>query len=932
MRKALPLIFPVLAFSVNLTAQTAFTSHPELLPYATHSGNCMAVTDMNGDGKDDIAVLDNSSFLKVLYQNMDGTFAGHDAGSMGVNQWGMAVADLNNDGQKDAFSGGNGDGQHYLQTQPAIAATNGTVDFADMFMQNISIGDINNDGWLDVFGCHDNAAPNIWLNDGQGNLVLSDIIDFTTTPASDMSGNYGSVFTDVDNDGDLDLYIAHCRQGVNDPDDPRRWNRLFINDGNNNYTDEIDSHGLTDHYQSWAVDFGDWDNDGDLDLVVVNHDHIMQFFQNDGTGNFTEISDNGLNIVGFLLQCHFEDFDNDGFLDLLVTGGSQYYLKGNGDGTFTPLTGAFPNSPVMHGFAIGDLNNDGFMDVWANYGSGYITPTGEADRLWLNDGNTNHWLNVRLRGVESNRDGVGARVTITPATGTQIREVRAGESYGLTNTAMCHFGLGTNTEVSSLTVHWPSGQVDTYSNLQADQDLTLIEGECIAPHVAIASDGDSFLCPSGDVLTLTATGGDNYTWDSGETTAFISVDSPGYHTVTVDAGSACSASASAFVVVTPNIVPSIEADGDLAICAYDSLTLTSSAADNYLWSTGATTSSITVHQAGSYTVTVDAACPGITSPPISVEVLPTTPGPTATDVSIPAAGSALLTAQGDSILWYANEEGGTPIGTGSSWNTPAISTNTTYWCAEAAPAYNDTIHGGMATPTANAPVEGDPQYFPIFECYSPFLLKSVLVHAQFAGTRTVGLVNWPSGTTIFSANYNLPAGDSRIELDLDISPGTYGLRMFGSDIGMTYENVSGTYPYPLGDVGAIISTTNGGSGATAYFEIFYDWEVVKTTYGCESLRTPVHVSIGPDAIGESEAAQLVRVYPVPAKEALNIDLSSLTGSVRLDILDIAGRTMARYGKVAGGLITMPLNSLAPGEYQLRVQGLNTVIVRRFVVQ
>jgi hypothetical protein len=205
-------------------------------------------------------------------------------------------------------------------------------------------------------------------------------------------------------------------------------------------------------------------------------------------------------------------------------------------------------------------------------------------------------------------------------------------------------------------------------------------------------------------------------------------------------------------------------------------------------------------------------------------------------------------------------EGGEPVGEGNDWTTPWITENTTYWCADAAPAELDTIHGGMPGPSPEPGEEGDPSYYPIFECWSPFVLKSVLVHALFPGNRMVGLVEWPGGTTILSGNFYLPAGNSRIELNWPVTPGSYGLRMFGSNIGMTYEDVSGTYPYPLGNVGAIVSTTNGGSGATAYYEIFYDWEVVATQYGCESLRTPVNVTIGP--VGVPDGGGQARNPPV----------------------------------------------------------------------
>ena len=105
--------------------------------------------------------------------------------------------------------------------------------------------DVNNDGWLDIFGCDDVHISDIWGNDGTGSFTDNDgWIDLATAVPSDNSGNYGSVFTDYDCDGDLDLYIAKCRQGVNDPNDPRRINVMYQNDGNNNFTEVADAIGL----------------------------------------------------------------------------------------------------------------------------------------------------------------------------------------------------------------------------------------------------------------------------------------------------------------------------------------------------------------------------------------------------------------------------------------------------------------------------------------------------------------------------------------------------------------------------------------------------------------------------------------------------------------------------------------------------------------
>lgn len=933
--------YPTLALAAGLctlgaVAQPVFTNSPELLPFTTNSGNCMAVTDLNGDGLDDIAVLDSSRYLRILYQNIDGHFQGYNIGRLSTaDQWGMAVADMDNDGHKDVFTGGNGDGQHYRRITAPGVATAGTVQTHGMFMQNISIGDIDNDGMLDVFGCHDTGEPRTWINDGSGNLNLTPYIDFSSNPPSDMSGNYCSVFTDFNNDGHLDLFIGKCRQGVNNPEDPRRWNRMFMNDGQNQYNDVAPAHGLQNKHQTWSADFGDWDNDGDLDLIVMNHDHPMQFFENDGNGNFAEVTGADQSIVGGFLQSHFEDFDNDGYLDILVGGYGGRYLQGNGNGTFTvvPMSTVFPGGGSLHSFGIGDLNNDGSMDVWASYGTGYTTPIySRPDRLWLNTGNSNNWLGVRLTGTTSNRDGVGARVTLSTPLGTQIREVRAGESYGINNTGTCHFGLGAHSTVAVLTVRWPSGQVDTYTNINAGQVVHLVEGTCMAPALTITSGNGLYLCPTGSAaLQLTATGGDNYQWSTGATTASIEVDQPGYYTVTAGAGTPCSATSTVFVTETPDITPVISSDVPTENCWYTPITLTSTAADSYLWSTGETTQSITTTEEGTYTVTVDGLCPGIVSEPVTIAHLPAPPAPASSNVLIEPGQAATLVAQGDSIVWYDAEDATIPVGTGSPWTTPLLYESTTYWCAEARQPEEHTVHGGMASPGSNANAENSSAYFPIFECYTPFRLKSVLVRAASAGPRVVGLVQWPGGTPVTSGTFVLPQGESRIELNWDVVPGTYGLRMYGENIGMTYNNVTNAYPYPLGDVGAIVSTTNTGSGATAYFEIFYDWEVGYTTYSCESPRTEVEVGLSV-GLPEAETARRSRIYPVPASKFITVEAGQLHGPLQMEVRDLAGRIVLHVKLDAVSMGTVDISGLAPGEYQMQLKGSNAVENHRIMVR
>ncbi|MCB0792679.1 MAG: CRTAC1 family protein [Flavobacteriales bacterium] len=479
------LVLAACFLSASGFTQTFTLSTSVLSNTSARTGGCVGVADMDGDGYDDLLLLNQSTHLYIDYQNANGTFSSYDYGTVsGSSQWGMAAGDVDNDGHKDVFSGGSYDGVHFKEINARGSSSSVTsLSNGNMFMQCANLADMNNDGWLDAFGCHDDGAPHVWYNNGSGSLVPNSSIDFSTAcsgQSGDMSGNYGSVFIDFDNDGDLDFQISHCRQGVNSSSDCRRWDRLFVNDGNNNYSDLAGTYGMENHEQVWTTDFGDLDNDGDLDAISTTHSSTMMVFINDGAGHFTNAtSGSGIEYSSFFLQSKLEDLDNDGYLDLITAGG-EYYFHGDGDGTFTQIANMLPepgSGYTLHTFATGDLNHDGFIDVYAGYGSSYVTPSSSKnDQLYLNNGNSNHFLNFNLEGVESNRDGVGARVTLYGPWGTQIREVRAGESYGIICSFTCHFGLGSALEADSAIVRWPSGTVDRFYNIAADQWIDVREG------------------------------------------------------------------------------------------------------------------------------------------------------------------------------------------------------------------------------------------------------------------------------------------------------------------------------------------------------------------------------------------------------------------------------------------------------------------------
>jgi hypothetical protein len=903
-----------------LHGQISFTNATTSLSNTTHSGNCIGVVDMNGDGLDDMAKLHLGEIFQVEYQNSNGTFSLVDYGQIASeSQWGMSLGDISNDGHKDLISGGSYDGVHYLRIASMGNSTLGDLNNGNMFMQCNNMADINNDGDLDFFACHDDAAPRQWINDGSGNLTYQALIDYTTTPNSDMSGNYGSVWSDFDNDGDVDLYIAKCRQGVNDQEDPRRWNRLFVNNGNGTYTDMAATYGVQVKYQSWTADFGDINNDGDMDLVITNHDHSIQLFENDGSGNFNEITTgSGLEITGFFLQSKFVDFDNDGFVDLLISGGIERLFRNDGDNTFSEMSNMFPAPKAMHGFATGDLNNDGFIDVFANYGSGYTTPDeNHPDRLWLNNGNDNHWLSVRLQGVESNRDAVGARVTLIGPWGTQIREVRAGESYGIVTSFACHFGLGTETTIPTMIVRWPSGLEETFTNLEVDQTITVIEGVCLAPQTSITTPGASSLCTGGDPITLTASadGAISYTWSSGDPGSSISVSQPGTYSVTANFGGGCSSMSTFYVDLDPDETPTVEISGDTRLCEGGSVELSIASGNSPVWSNGGTDNSITVAESGDYSVTVQGACEAFTSEVIAVEVFDAPEAPEASDVTVNLGQQATLDATGDDVHWFDAAMGGTLVGTGNTYQTPALFSATSYWAADVITHEFTSIYGGRTDNSTTGGYHNNATFYLLFTVHEPMILRSVKVYANGAGNRPIAVVDQSDGSTVVSGTFMIPDGESRVDFDWILQPGSYGLRVESGNpqLWRDQQGSDPQYPYVMGDLATITSSTASGALATELYYFFYDWEVAAAPMTCESQRSEVHVTVNGVGI-EDAVTSTINIWPNPADRTIFIEGANGT----VEISDAIGRIIISDNDVSvAGIRSIDVSDLSPGQYLVK---------------
>lgn len=514
MIKKITLTASILFMAQTVMAQLNYVDSSSSLNNSTlYSGAAICIADMNNDGLDDMIRLNDAENLEIEIQETNGTFTRINIGDVD-RVWGMTIADVDENGYNDILVGG-----YYNDLKLVQANSDGTaytiiaLGGPSIFLQNANFADINNDGDIDLFACHDEGLSSPYEGDGAGHLIYnSDLINAVSTVPSDNSGNYGSIWTDYDSDGDLDLYISKCRLGVTDTNDGRRRNLLFQNDGNNNFTDVAEIAGLLPFAQSWSANFEDIDNDGDFDAVVINHDITSQIYVNNGDGTFTDITaDTGieselLDVVKGI-QVMMEDFDNDGFVDIFITSRDDLHkiFLNNGDLTFTDATSALPASTTkIQSGALGDLNNDGFIDILAAHAYGYNNPYEDRpDQLFINEGNSNNWSRILLVGVESNMSAIGAKVELWGSWGVQIREVRAGESYGTQNSLVNHFGIGSETEIDKAVISWPSGLIEEYLDININENITFVEGNGgLGVNDAVAANFSLYPNPADDELIV----------------------------------------------------------------------------------------------------------------------------------------------------------------------------------------------------------------------------------------------------------------------------------------------------------------------------------------------------------------------------------------------------------------------------------------------
>src|SRR5437762_3022947 len=332
-------------------------------------------------------------------------------------------------------------------------------------------GDINNDGFVDLIvpthGLLKSHGPFVYLNNG--GKTFTDIratCGITRHVPLDAPDWHGFSFGDYDGDGNLDLYISiGATEGTLEKSD-----LLFRGRGDGTFENVTHSAGIETSTNRGRCGFWvDYDNDGRLDLFVKNFEGANRLYRNNGDGTFTDLTAEA-GVVGGPNNwaAVWGDYDNDGFLDLFVTnpgidaegvGNANLLYHNNGDGTFTDratedgLALQDDNPLHLHKVAAwADYNNDGFLDIIVKDGlgserDGDVGANG-FHRLFKNLGNSNHFIKVNLAGVQSNKRGIGARVTITSTAGMSFRQNNggAGGEWCSQGSEPLHCGIGTATE------------------------------------------------------------------------------------------------------------------------------------------------------------------------------------------------------------------------------------------------------------------------------------------------------------------------------------------------------------------------------------------------------------------------------------------------------------------------------------------------------
>lgn len=475
------------------------------------------VEDFDGDGHLDFLVSswNMKGQLRFFRGNGDGTFDQRTEQSNltgitgGLN---LAQGDYDNDGDMDVLVLRGAWLGPKLGAQPnSLLSNDGQGRFEDVTFdaglgdahfptQTAAFGDFDNDGDLDLYVGNESLANQLFVNDGKGQF--KDLA--SAAGVADEGFCKGVAWGDIDGDRLIDLYVSNLSG----------QNRLYHNNGDGTFSEEAKQRGVGDSNHSFATWFWDYDNDGDEDLMSLTYNHGLNLlvadylsnagrfgldqrgeadylFENEGTGEFRDVGpERGFVRTSQTMGCNFGDLDNDGFLDFYLGTGypaldavmPNIMYRNDSGKMFVDVTtqGGFGHLQKGHGVAFADFDEDGDQDVLIELGGAYTADLFH-NALFENPGFGNRWLKVRLRGMDSNRYGVGAKIKIVVQEHGKQREIHrtvgSDSSFG-GNPLMQEIGLGQATAIDRLEVYWPAtDRRQTLLDVPMNQRIEITESD-----------------------------------------------------------------------------------------------------------------------------------------------------------------------------------------------------------------------------------------------------------------------------------------------------------------------------------------------------------------------------------------------------------------------------------------------------------------------
>jgi len=500
-------LLPSLSAGFAQSAFTKITTGPVANDFEESAG--CAWGDYDNDGLLDLFVINfdvnGNNRTNTLYHNNGNGFTRFPGGppmNEGGLSHGCTWADYDNDGYLDLFVanlGGinwlyrnNGNGTFQKMTGAQAGAIAGDPPSHSV---SAAWADFDGDGYLDLFVANGalftNVVDALYRNLGQGRFTNIALASGITQALRSTQGTWA----DTDGDGRLDLFVTHF-----DKDAGSQRNYVYRNRGDGTFQVISNGNVLNGQLNSVGSAWGDYDNDGLLDLFVINRGYPDNpsalyrnvLYRNKGDGLFDRITSGPVvNDVGQFNSCAWADYDNDGFIDLFVTseGSGNRLYHNNGDGSFLNVTQGeiVTDRANSVGCSWGDYDNDGFLDLFVANGS-LAGP--QKNFLYHNNANSNHWIKVRCVGTVSNRSAIGALVRATAlingSVRTQTRQISGGEGWLSQNSLDVSIGFGAATNIDLLRIQWPSGIVQDLHNVAVDRLLIVEEPSRIQSSTTIA--------------------------------------------------------------------------------------------------------------------------------------------------------------------------------------------------------------------------------------------------------------------------------------------------------------------------------------------------------------------------------------------------------------------------------------------------------------